>query len=110
MPGDAYVIEEEEVPSESHPAEVDWTKDQMQETLTSSLDDEAIKKRYEEAISDQTLETIGDIKEEETSSQRFGAYQIKEEQSVATEIRKLLSDPDDIRNAIILSEVLKRRF
>ncbi len=84
-PREVFAIEEEEAP-ETHSKEVDWTKDHMKETLTSSFDDE------------------------ETSSKRFEAYKIKEEQSVAANIKKLLSDPDDIKNAVILSEVLKRRY
>jgi len=110
VPDELIEPDEPNVESDRVHKGVDWTKNYMDETLTSTFDDEAIKQRYEEATSLQSMETSGDIKEKDTSSQRFGVYKIQEKHFVADKIKEMLSDPDDIKNAVILSEVLKRKF
>ncbi len=89
---------------------VDWTKDHMGETLISTFEEEAIKKRYEEATADQSLETIGELKDTKPGSGRFLKYKIEEKYSMAAEIKEMLTDPDDIKKAVILNEVLARKF
>ena len=73
--------------------------------LKSSFEKEEIKKKQEQS----TSYVEGDD-EEESASNRFDSYKIEEKDSMAAEIKEMLTDPEDVRKAIILQEVLGKRF
>jgi hypothetical protein len=73
--------------------------------LKSSFEKEEIKKKQEQS----TSYVEGDD-EEESASNRFDSYKIEEKRSMAAEIKEMLTDPEDVRKAIILQEVLGKRF
>ena len=75
------------------------------EILKSSFEKEEIKKKQEQS----TSYVEGDD-EEESASNRFDSYKIEDKDSMAAEIKEMLTDPEDVKKAIILQEVLGRRF
>ena len=51
------------------------------------------------------------VKKPKGVSGRDEAYKIKDDRNVfAEELREMLKDPDDVRKAVVVSEILKRKY
>jgi len=78
--------------------------------LRPSIDDEEIDRRFQDAVYKPPESTINVEKEKKSRySGRSEAYKIKKEKA-AFDIREMLDDPDNLKKAVILKEVLERRY
>lgn len=57
-----------------------------------------------------SLEDTLKLENTRTDFERFSHYEKKEEKSRADEYRKLLANPESLRQAVVLTEILNRRF
>ncbi|MDH5397667.1 MAG: hypothetical protein OEX02_05955 [Cyclobacteriaceae bacterium] len=75
---------------------------------TETPDDEEIAKVFEASVRQ------AENTEEETSSPVFGHFkryeEEKEDNALALEVRKLLSSPDNAAKAVVLSEIINRKY
>jgi hypothetical protein len=98
------VVEERPIAFEARPRR---ELGEEMELLTSSFDDAAIKKTYQDSILASKEEKQMEPKKK---TSRFEAYKISDKESLAGEIKAMLTDPEDVKKAVILHEVLARRF
>ncbi len=78
-----------------------------------SFDDEKIRKRYKRATVGNKIKTIAEkaAEQKKTQSFRFEEFKIKEDvNEFAEELKTMLQDPDDIKKAVILAEILNRKY
>ncbi len=78
-----------------------------------SFDDRKIKEKFKKATGDKKLKTISDIVEEQKDvlSGRFKGFRIKEEENkLAAELKAMLRDSGDVKKAVVLAEILNRRY
>lgn len=84
-----------------------WEHEGELKPLTSSFDDTEINKKFQDAIYEEEEEVEMPIG---GGAKRFDPYTIKEKHTMASDIKELLSNPDDLKKAVILQEVLGRRY
>ncbi|UII26635.1 hypothetical protein LVD15_25630 [Fulvivirga maritima] len=72
--------------------------------------EETYRKSVNEAKNLKTLDEQVDLEDIPTKSQYFKEYDQKEENSVANDILQSLKDPNGARKAVILSEILNRKY
>lgn len=78
-----------------------------------SFDDEKIRKIYERPTTDKKRKTVSEIaaEQKETNSFRFKAFEIKEiDNKFAAELKKMLQNPEDAKKAIVLAEIINRKY
>ena len=92
------------VPAESVARDYEFKKDYPE--------DEEIQEVYEESLRRaKQVKTLDEMVNIGESSIKFKEYQEADQQNtLATEIREMLKDPYDAKKAIILKEILDRRF
>ncbi|MBL3658648.1 hypothetical protein [Fulvivirga sediminis] len=77
-------------------------------------EEERVEETYRKSINAakdlKTLDEQVDLEDIPTKSQYFSEYDQKEENSVASEILQSLKDPNGARKAVILSEILNRKY
>jgi len=78
----------------------------------SSFDDERSAETYRRAAKKAKQETRSKVvKKPKGVSGRDDAYKITDDRNVlAEELREMLKDPDDVRKAVVVSEILKRKY
>lgn len=78
------------------------------------FDDSRVQETFESSVREakefKTLDEQVDLEIKPLISDHFEAYEQEEEYTFADEIRDSFANPDDARKAIILKEVLDRRF
>jgi len=77
-------------------------------------DDDEIEEVFQDSVKKaQNIKTLDEMVELKEPVLKFKEYDVKEEghqSSLASEIRNMLMNPDDARKAIILKEILDRKF
>ena len=90
------------------------TKSLVSETKPlPSFDDEKIRKIYERPTTDKKRKTVSEIaaEQKETNSFRFKAFELKEfDNKFAAELKKMLQNPEDAKKAIVLAEIINRKY
>ena len=72
--------------------------------------DDTLKDLYKKGEQLKSIDELVDIEKVETSS-RFKSFEEEEEDnSFATDIKRSLSEPESAKKAIILSEILNRKY
>ncbi len=98
----AKVINEvEELESSYYPSD-----DEIQEVYKESLIQAEKSKTQEQIVRD-------NAKKKRTAplkSEKFSAYEVKEITSLASELGEMLKNPEDARKAIVLKEILDRKY
>ncbi len=86
----------------------------LEEVAIDEDEDARILKKYEEAqllaSERKSLEETLQLEETVVDFGRFAAFEKKERRDVAGEYRKMLRNPESLRQAVVLSEILKRKF
>ena len=86
----------------------------LEEVAIDEDEDARILKKYEEAQllanERKSLEETLQLEETVVDFGRFAAFEKKEQRDVAGEYRKMLRNPESLRQAVVLSEILKRKF
>lgn len=76
--------------------------------------DDEIRETYERSVNQakklKTLDEQVDLEDIRTKSKYFADDEMKEENSVASDILESLKDPDGARRAVILSEIINRKY
>lgn len=86
--------------------------DQVEEgiPMDNSYMDDTLKDLYKKGEQLKSIDELVDIEKVETSS-RFKSFEEEEEDnSFATDIKRSLSEPESAKKAIILSEILNRKY
>ncbi len=95
------VINEVEELESSYPSD-----DEIQEVYKESLIQAEKSKTQEQIVRD-------NAKKKRTAalkSEKFSAYEVKEITSLASELGEMLKNPEDARKAIVLKEILDRKY
>ena len=83
------------------------------ETYESQVEQSTIDPEYEKYLKDSDMTTLDEqIDIEEPLKKRFEEYRIqqKEHQQIASRYKQLLKEPDSLKDAIILQEILGRKY
>jgi len=95
------INEVEELESSYHPSD-----DEIQEVYKESLIQAEKSKTREQIVRD-------NAKKKRTAalkSEKFSAYEVEEITSLASELGEMLKNPEDARKAIVLKEILDRKY
>lgn len=104
------VRELEEKPREIH-VEEKIRRPAFEEGVSRTFSDEESRRVYEESIRRAEGATLELKHDEDFRSGLKSRYQEEQQESgLAAEIKAMLRDPEDIRKAVILSEILNRKY
>jgi len=95
------INEVEELESSYHPSD-----DEIHEVYKESLIQADKSKTLEEIVREKAKEKRPPVVE----SERFSAYEVEEITSLASELGEMLKNPEDARKAIVLKEILDRKY
>lgn len=78
------------------------------------VDDDEVKETYERSVRQakelKTLDEQVDLKKPITTAHHFKGYEQEEENTLASDILETLKDADGAKKAIILSEIINRKY
>ncbi len=89
--------------------EIEEDRKQTEPSFSTAYDDSKSKLTYEESIVAARKKNALKENNYKTPSTHFAKYKIEEE-TAESKIAELLSSPENVKNAVILSEIINRRY